>query len=70
MHANMAGLPVYCISIFIQSLKSHEVKKLDKFFKKECVLFGLFLHCCKQHCVKAVFFFYLLFICACSITVE
>lgn len=34
MHTNMAALPVYCISIFVQSLKSHEVKKPDKFFKK------------------------------------
>jgi hypothetical protein len=55
MHSNMAGLPVYCLSKFIQSFKSYEFKKPDKFFKKECVLFSMLPHCCKQHCINVVF---------------
>ena len=62
MHTNMVGLPVYCISIFIQSSKSHGVKKPDRFFKKECVLFGMLLHCYKQHCIKAFFFLFLIYL--------
>ena len=62
MHTKMAGLPVCCISVVIQSLKSHEVKKPDTFLKKECVLFGMLLHFCKQHCIRVLLFLFFIYL--------
>ena len=36
-----------------------KLRNLTNSSKKECVLCGMLLHCCKQHCIRATFFYFL-----------